>query len=170
MIKEGFDYVVSDQTKILILGTAPGMKSSEEKRYYQNANNKIWEAISSVVGITINRNNYDSILIETPIGLWDVFNKSEGESSKDSERNFHGVNEFEQVLDNYQIKYIIFNGNGRGKNGNQALREFLGKYEELLDRKGIKIFVLTSTSGNNRLKPKEKLRLWQNLLSLLIQK
>jgi hypoxanthine-DNA glycosylase len=167
MNEKGFGYVISEQAKILILGTAPGRQSLKEGKYYQNSNNKIWEALSSVVnGIT--KDNYESKLEDAPVGLWDVFSIVEGTSSKDDERKLSGVNEFKFILNNYPIKYVILNGNGKDKEGKQALREFLQSCEQMLDERGIKLFVLTSTSGSNRLKPKEKLRLWKDLLSLLI--
>ena len=44
----GFDPVFDKNSKVLILGSFPSVKSREEGFYYGNKNNRFWRMLSSV--------------------------------------------------------------------------------------------------------------------------
>lgn len=167
--KEGLEPIISEKTKILILGTAPGNKSDKERKYYQNPTNKMWEILTSALGIKITKDNYEEILLETPIGLWDVYeNFKRDKSDADKDTEFIEVNNFDRIFGNknYFLKYIVFNGS-------VSFNEFYYRYKDKIKEMGIKVFVLTSTSRRNRIGVFEnssegKIKLWIDLLSLLL--
>lgn len=166
-----FEEVVSDKTQILILGTAPSEESFKEKEYYQNTNNKFWNILSFILGIQITKENYKEVLPKTEVGLWDTFRSIKGEDSRDKNREFGPINNFEDFFNKYpSIKFVIFNGNGKDKNKIKPYNEFIKRYKKFLEEKEILTFILTSTSGSNaNLNFEEKTKLWKDQLTLILR-
>ncbi len=144
---------VKARTEILILGTSPGEKSLKTGKYYQdkkNRMNRVLEAIPSN--------------IREKIGFWDVFNSFESQraSSKDKDRIFGKVNDFQsEIFDKCpKLKKIIFNG--KGKRSMKLFCIFDEKYKKEIVSKNIQTFFLSSTSGSNPYFSKEE---WINTLN-----
>lgn len=86
----GLAPVVSSATRVLILGSFPGVRSLQLQQYYAHPQNHFWrilEAIwpSSAHGISAssyeNRSNW---LLERGLGVWDVYASCERSGSLDS--------------------------------------------------------------------------------------
>jgi hypoxanthine-DNA glycosylase len=86
----GLAPLVSPATKVLILGSFPGVRSLQAQEYYGHPQNQFWKILqaiwpSSAHGICASsyeiRSNW---LLERGLGVWDVYARCEREGSLDS--------------------------------------------------------------------------------------
>ena len=152
--------IIDKESKILILGSIPGVKSLEMQQYYAHPQNQFWRIIFHLFN-----ENYTSDYVEklqvlkrNKIALWDVIDTCERKGSLDSEIRNEETNDIRQLLKNYpNIKAIFCNGQKSFKN----LQKIMGK--ECV----IPIFVLPSTSPLHTISFEKKLREWEILNSFL---
>lgn len=113
--KVGFDPVIDGNSKVLILGSFPSVKSREQGFYYGNKQNRFWKMLGNALDKPVpesveERKNF---LLDNKIALWDVIEKCAISGSSDAditEANSVPV-DFEKVLNQYDnIKLIICNG------------------------------------------------------------
>lgn len=99
-------------SKILILGSFPSVKSREQMFFYGHPQNRFWRVISTVfespVPETIEEKK--ELLYENGIALWDVIASCEIEGSSDSSIRDVKVNDLSVVLNEADIKQIFVNG------------------------------------------------------------
>ena len=152
-----FPPIINENSKILILGSIPGVKSLEMQQYYAHPQNKFWKIICEIFNeeFTTNYQQRIEILEKHHIALWDVIDTCERKGSLDSEIRNEEANKIEELLQNFpNIKAIFCNGQKSYKN----LQKILGKDFYL------PIFVLPSTSpAYAGLKYEEKLLSWQEI-------
>jgi TDG/mug DNA glycosylase family protein len=109
----GFPPIVSENSKLLILGTMPSEKSLLKKEYYANPKNQFWEIMENVLGIDLNIKYSERIVLLTNkgIALWDVLQYCQRLGSLDANIIREEQNNFESFLTSYNnIKAIFFNG------------------------------------------------------------
>lgn len=156
-----FPPIVNKNSKILILGSIPGIKSLEMQQYYAHPQNKFWKIIFEILNeeFTTNYRQRIEILEKHHIALWDVIDTCERKGSLDSEIRNEEANKIEELLQNFpNIKAIFCNGQKSHKN----LLKILGKKFRL------PIIVLPSTSpANAGLSYFDKLKLWYIILEKL---
>ena len=126
---EGFEPIIDENSKILILGTLPSVdsiknyKETGNQDYYFNSSNKFWQKISDLFldGRNIKNENYEfkkNLLLANGIALWDVLKCADRvkDSSKDDFKN-PIPNDIESILKKYpNIEYVYTNGKGRALN------------------------------------------------------
>lgn len=100
------------ESRILILGSLPSLKSREENFYYGNPMNRFWKVIAAI----FNKNPPDSIeekktlILENHLALWDAIYRCDITGSRDqSIRNAEPTNLF-PVIKNSKIEHIFCNG------------------------------------------------------------
>lgn len=149
MEKHEIPPVYDENSKILILGSFPSVKSRENHFFYHHPQNRFWKTLAAVVGC----DTPDSIdekkkfLLDNNIAVWDVIASCEIEGSSDSSIKNVVVNDFNPIINNSNIKQIFCNG---GKS-----YELYRKYcEKITNLKAIK---LPSTSPANARFSLEKL-------------
>lgn len=112
---ESFKPVIDKNSKILILGSFPSVKSREQGFYYGHKQNRFWKTLERALNKTVPQNIDGKIrfLLENKIALWDVVEKSCITGSSDADINLSNsvpVN-FENLLEKYSnINLIILNG------------------------------------------------------------
>lgn len=152
-----FPPIIKKDSKILILGSIPGVKSLEMQQYYAHPQNKFWKIICEIFNeeFTTNYQQRIKMLEKHHIALWDVIDTCERKGSLDSEIRNEEANKIEELLQNFpNIKAIFCNGQKSHKN----LIKILGKNFRL------PIIVLPSTSpAYAGLKYEEKLLSWQEI-------
>lgn len=152
-----FPPIINENSKILILGSIPGVKSLEMQQYYAHPQNKFWKIICEIFNeeFTTNYQQRIEILEKHHIALWDVIDTCERKGSLDSEIRNEEANKIEELLQNFpNIKAIFCNGQKSHKN----LQKILGKKFRM------PIIVLPSTSpAYAGLKYEEKLLSWQEI-------
>ena len=136
-----FEPVYSTESKILILGSFPSVKSREDNFYYAHPQNRFWRIIASILNEDVPRNinQKKDILLNGKIAIWDVLKSCKIEGSSDASIKEPIVNDISKVLDITNISCIFFNGNKAFNIYNKYLKSKLH----------IKCKVLPSTSPAN---------------------
>jgi hypoxanthine-DNA glycosylase len=81
-----FAPVVGEGSRVLILGSMPGVKSLAEQRYYAHPRNAFWPIVSVLFAIDLDL-DYDERIAALPthgVALWDVLASCERRGSLDS--------------------------------------------------------------------------------------
>lgn len=104
--------VFDSESKVLILGSFPSVKSREEGFFYGHPQNRFWKVTSSVFGETTpcSIEEKKSFLIRYHLALWDVIGSCEIDGSSDSSIRNVTVNDISVILDTADIKEIFLNG------------------------------------------------------------
>ena len=112
MIDHPFLPLYNKDSKILILGSFPSVKSREQMFFYGHPQNRFWKVISSVLECeapeTIEEKK--KLLFENGIALWDVIASCEITGSSDSSIRDVKVNDLSKILKEADIRQIYVNG------------------------------------------------------------
>ena len=95
MILQGLPPLIAPNTRILILGSFPGVKSLQTQQYYGHPQNNFWKLVFSIIfkeKSASSRQEYcaecyekrSDLLLQAGVGLWDVYASCEREGSLDS--------------------------------------------------------------------------------------
>ena len=155
-----FPPIISEGSKILILGSVPGVKSLEMQQYYAHPQNQFWKIIFQLFeeDFTADYRKRTEIIRKNNIALWDVIDSCEREGSLDTKIRNEEHNDILKILrDHPNIKAVFCNGQKSFKN----LKKILGKESE------IPIFVLPSTSPLHTVSFDKKLAEWEILKTFL---
>jgi len=155
----GFDPIVDEKTKVVILGTLPGPESLQFNEYYKKSSNCFWRLIYSIFDKPLS-NNYSekcSFLLEHNLGVWDIFHYARRSGFSDSDISDAELNDFEAFFKKYPlIKGIIFNGK-------LAEEKFKKLFPELY--KKIRKEKVLSSSGASAKTFEEKLKNWYGAIN-----
>ena len=113
---KSFTPSIDNNSKILILGSMPGVKSLEEQQYYAHPQNRFWKVMGSICNVpNLHEYSYDlklKTLLNNNIALWDTIKTCEREGSLDSDIQNETPNDIRKLLKTYpNIKTICLNGN-----------------------------------------------------------
>lgn len=99
-------------SKILILGSFPSIKSREVEFFYGHPQNRFWRVISDAFGETAAVNNVEKIafLRRHHIAVWDVIASCEITGSSDSSIQNVLPNDLQRIVDACHIGKIFTNG------------------------------------------------------------
>ncbi len=144
-----FEPIFDGNSKILILGTFPSVKSRENNFYYGHPQNRFWSVLAEILKTETPRSIPEKrqMLIENKIAIWDVVGSCEISNSSDVSIKNAQPNDIGIILGNANIKTIYANG--------KTAEKLYNKY--LLRQTGKEIFALPSTSPANAAFSKEKL-------------
>ena len=149
-----FTPIINKNSKVLILGTMPGIKSLEESEYYGNKRNAFWSILFNLFNeeMTEDYGKKKEFILKHKLALWDTLKQCYREGSLDSKIKNEAPNAIHTLITNYNsIKYIIFNGKGAEK--------FYKRYFKPI--KEISYITLASTSPANAQKTfDQKLKEW----------
>lgn len=152
-----FGPVWNEESRILILGSFPSVKSREQGFYYGHPQNRFWRLLAFLFEEEAPQSIEDKkeFLLQHHIALWDVIESCEIVGSSDSSIRNVKINEFGRVLKNSQISHVFTNG---GK-----AFELYEKYAK--QETGIKAVKLPSTSPANAAFSLERLaQAWRCIL------
>ncbi|UOU97046.1 DNA-deoxyinosine glycosylase [Chryseobacterium daecheongense] len=155
-----FPPIIDDASKILILGSIPGVKSLEKQQYYAHPQNAFWKIIFALFEEEFTENYVERIQVlkKHDIALWDVIDSCERKGSLDSKIRNEEANQIAELLDKHpNIQVIFCNGGKSFKN----LQKILGKNFR------IPIFLLPSTSPLHTASFENKLEQWAVILKYL---
>lgn len=99
----GLAPLVSSRTRLLILGSFPGVASLAAQQYYGHPQNQFWKILQTIwpsSPIPTGADSYQSRsewLLDRQLGLWDVYASCEREGSLDSRIRHPVVNDFAQM-------------------------------------------------------------------------
>ncbi len=143
-------------SKVLILGSFPSVKSREEGFYYGHKQNRFWKVIASVCNCSVPENIQDKkkMLLSNGIAVWDVVHSCDIVGSSDNSIKNVVPNDIGIIIENSKVEHIFTNG--------KKADELYSKYIE--QSVGITAVCLPSTSPANAVWTLEKLCTeWQQI-------
>lgn len=140
-IEHTFEPVYDKDSKILILGSLPSVKSREQGFYYGHPQNRFWKVLVRLLEWeepdTIEEKK--EMLLKNRIAIWDVLESCDIIGSSDSSIKNPVPADIQGLLEKTNIKKIYVNGTAAGK--------YYKKY--IYPLTGIEAVVLQSTSPLN---------------------
>jgi len=112
MIRHPFPPLYNKDSKILILGSFPSVKSREQMFFYGHPQNRFWKVVSAVFECDEPETVEDKkqFLLKNGIALWDVIDSCEITGSSDSSIKNVKVNDISEILKIADIRQIFVNG------------------------------------------------------------
>lgn len=141
--------VFDSESKVLILGSFPSVKSRDTEFFYGHPQNRFWKVIAKIFDSDVPQTVEEKkeLLLKNHIALWDVISSCEIEGSSDSSIKNAVPNNLSLILGTADIKQIFVNG----KTAEKYYNKFI--FPEI-NRKAI---CLPSTSPANAAKNIEQL-------------
>ena len=123
MINHPFPPLYDRNSKVLILGSFPSVKSREQKFFYGHPQNRFWSVVSSVFECRLPETIEEKkkFLLENGIALWDVIASCDIDGSSDSSIRNVKVNDISKILKEADIRQIFVNG----KTAEKYFRKYL---------------------------------------------
>jgi hypoxanthine-DNA glycosylase len=116
---------VGPDTRLLILGSLPGVRSLAEQQYYAHPTNQFWRLLGEVIDKPLAIMPYDdrlAALREAKVGLWDVIRSAERHTSSDSQiREAEAQDLAALVADLPDLRMVAFNGGKAAAIGQKQL-------------------------------------------------
>lgn len=112
MLTHPFPPLYNKDSRILILGSFPSVKSREQMFFYGHPQNRFWKVISSVFECDVPQTIEEKkqLLLKHGIALWDVIASCEITGSSDSSIKNVKVNDLSIILEEADIRQIFVNG------------------------------------------------------------
>ena len=141
--------IYDENSKILVLGSFPSVKSREENFYYGHPQNRFWKVLSAVYNepVPFSAEEKKRFLYKHGLALWDVIASCEIEGSADSSIRNVVPNDLSVILQEADIQRIFLNGRTTEKYFDKYLRRSIDITAECLP----------STSPANAAWPLERL-------------
>ncbi len=136
-----FPPLYDKDSKILILGSFPSVKSREQMFFYGHPQNRFWKVIAGIFNEQVPASipEKKALLKIHHIALWDVINSCDIKGSSDSSITNVIANDLSEILSAADIHTIIVNG--------KTAEKFYNKYTR--DRIGHEAICMPSTSPAN---------------------
>ena len=107
-----FGPVFSDESKVLILGSFPSVRSREQGFYYAHPQNRFWKVLAFLFGEALPQSIDEKrcFISDHKLALWDVASSCEIKGSADSSLKYAEPNDIAALLKCADIKNIFTNG------------------------------------------------------------
>lgn len=140
-MKHTIDPIYDKNSKVLILGSFPSVKSREQQFFYGHKQNRFWKVMAQVLDCPVPEKipEKKAMLIQHHAAVWDVIASCEITGSSDASIRDVKPNDLSQILSCADIRAIFTNG---GK-----AHELYQKY--IYPVNGIEAHKLPSTSPAN---------------------
>lgn len=133
--------IYDENSRILILGSFPSVKSRESQFFYGHPQNRFWKVLAEIFGeeIPVSVGEKKKLLLDNHVAVWDVIASCTIEGSSDSSIKDVLPNDLSCILNAADIRQIYCNGG-------TSYRLFCKYCEPVLKRAAVK---LPSTSPAN---------------------
>lgn len=155
-VSHDFEPVFDENSKVLILGTFPSVKSRENRFYYGHPQNRFWKVIAGLTESEVPQTIEEKkkLLLEHGIAIRDVIESCDIIGSSDSSIKNVVPADIERVVANSKIQNIYANGG--------TAKKLYEKYSQ--KKTGREIIGLPSTSPANAAYSLERLlECWQEV-------
>jgi len=152
-----FDPIIYKNSKILILGSFPSIKSFENNFYYAHPKNQFWPILSAIFKRSANTSKERLELLKiSNIALWDLVESCSRKNSSDSNLKNIKPNDIISLLKNFpNIEAILFTG----RKAEQLFKKHFSK------RVDLPISLLPSPSPAYAvLSFEDKLKIWNDMI------
>lgn len=129
MISHPFPPLYDQNSKVLILGSFPSVKSREQLFFYGHPQNRFWKVLAAVFECDTPKTIEEkkAFLHANGVALWDVIGSCDIVGSSDSSIKNVTANDLSQILDNADIKQIFVNGRTAEKYFNKYTKDIIGR-------------------------------------------
>lgn len=156
-IKHGFEPIYDKNSKILILGTLPSVRSRENAFYYGHPQNRFWRLTALLLNekTPVSTEEKTHMLLKHNIALWDVIAECDIIGSSDASIKNVVPADLSIIIKNSRIERIYANGG--------TAQRLYNKYQK--QSCGLDIIPLPSTSPANAAWSLERLaEKWKEIL------
>jgi len=162
-----FPPFIDDGSRILILGSMPGVASLRAHQYYGNARNYLWPILYALYGEGRKPDeSYEEKLklaSSNGIALWDVIASCEREGSLDSDIKKAVPNDIPGLLDKYpNVEAIVCNGT---KSYSEMLKHY-GSDPEVMKRRLLRLPSTSPIPTKDYRGLDDRLAAWRVLLDI----
>lgn len=160
---QSFAPIVNGESKILLLGSMPGVRSLQQQEYYAHPQNRFWRLLALLFHEPepCNYAAKKEMLLRHHIALWDTLGLCEREGSLDSNIKNEVPNAIPELLAEHPAINAVF------CNGGKAADAFKKYFAKQLP-KNVQVFYLHSTSpANARMNMQALAAEWQKILEYL---
>ena len=141
MIVHPIPPLFDENSKTLILGSFPSVKSREAAFFYGHPQNRFWTVLAMIYVVkkpeTVEEKK--KLVLENNLALWDVIASCEIVGSSDSSISDVTANDLSVIINNSKVERIFVNG--------KTAEKYYNKYT--YPKTGIKAVCLPSTSPAN---------------------
>lgn len=141
MIIHPVSALYNENSKILILGTFPSVKSREACFFYSHPQNRFWKVMARICNSDVPQTVEEKkqLILENNFALWDVIHSCDITGSADSSIKNVVPNDISEIIDNSKVCRIFVNG-----------KKAESLYQKYIEKNiGIKAVCLPSTSPAN---------------------
>ena len=113
-LSHSFPIFINNDSKVLILGSFPSVKSREYEFYYMHKQNRFYKILSDLFNedfYNVDINTKKELLSKYYIALYDVIESCEIENSNDETIKNVEPSNIKEYIKNTNIKHIFINGN-----------------------------------------------------------
>lgn len=111
-LRHPFPAVYAPDSRILILGSFPSVKSREQRFFYGHPQNRFWRVLAALLGTDVPQTveQKRAFLLEHRIALWDVIASCEIAGSSDASIRNAVPNDLSPILETASIRQVFTNG------------------------------------------------------------
>ena len=104
--------VYDKDSRILILGSFPSVKSRESQFFYGHPQNRFWKVLAQIFGqeVPVSVEEKKALLLDNHVAVWDVIARCTIEGSSDSSIKDVVANDLSCILERADIRQIYCNG------------------------------------------------------------
>jgi len=128
-VKHPIAPVFDENSRVLVLGSFPSVKSREEMFFYGHPQNRFWRVVAAVFGAPVPETVAEKreLLLSHGVALWDVLAACEIAGSADSSIKNAVPNDLTPILSAAKIEKIFVNGKTAEKYYNKYMKNALGR-------------------------------------------
>lgn len=165
-----FPPVARPTTRLLILGSLPGVQSLARQQYYGHPRNHFWPLMAELTGqADLPARPYPErleTLLDAGIGLWDVVAQAVRPGSLDQNLSDIAANPLADFINGLPtLRAIAFNGTTAARIGTRQLRQFAPVVEGRLP-----LHTLPSTSPANTMAYARKRDAWRRVAHAVLDR
>ena len=129
MIFHPFPPLYNEDSRILILGSFPSVKSREQRFFYGHPQNRFWKVTAAVFDCAVPQTIEEKrqFLLEHGVALWDTIASCDIVGSSDSSIKNVVPNDQPPILEGAKIERIFVNGKTSEKYYNRYIRDKIGR-------------------------------------------
>ena len=129
MISHPFPPLYNENSRILILGSFPSVKSREQKFFYGHPQNRFWKVTATVFECSVPQTIEEKrrFLLAHGVALWDTIASCDIVGSSDSSIKNVVPNDLTPILEGAKIEKIFVNGKTSEKYYNKYVRDKIGR-------------------------------------------
>lgn len=111
-LRHPFPAIYAPDSRILILGSFPSVKSREQMFFYGHPQNRFWRVLAALLGTSVPQTveEKQDFLLAHRIALWDVIASCEITGSSDASIRNAVPNNLTPILETASIRQIFTNG------------------------------------------------------------